>query len=63
MQAGLVKLAANLPKGAMTPNAEATVVNHVNDIVGSETEPPLFTTVRDAAAYVKEQLGHFFATI
>jgi phospholipase C len=68
MQVGLVKLAANLPTGAVVPAGAATapmvrmtVESHVQSITGNEKQPPPdIANVRQGAAYVKQQLGHFF---
>src|ERR1700738_2276671 len=68
MQVGLVKLAANLPTGAVVPTGAATapmvrmtVESHVQSITGNEKQPPPeIVNVRQGAAYVKQQLGHFF---
>jgi phospholipase C len=69
MQEGLVKLAANLPKGAvvptgtaMAPMVRAAVRAHIDNIAVSEKQHRPIVNVGDGAAFVKQQLGQFFTT-
>ncbi|MFI5105464.1 MAG: hypothetical protein ACHP79_11105, partial [Terriglobales bacterium] len=64
IQKGLVDLATNLPTSAVNadPNDIALHIDRLQNAPRIEAPAAAALNVRDAAAYVKRQLGDFFSS-